>query len=519
MTESVKADPTLSTSTPSLEEAAREQAAPPPSVPVTQEAKGPDQPSPVPIPPEEEGRKDKDFLSRRPPSLDNEQRYGGGGRRHSAFDAEIERELEEAMGGLNASELLAEPVRRRDQPAPTTPGRLLGKVLSIHGPDVFVDVPGGRSQGVLSLTQFPDGPPEPGTEVEVSIEGYDRANGLVLLSRKGAAQSVDWSSVANGMIVDALVTATNKGGLEVQVNGIRGFLPISQIDLFRVENAEQYINQRLRCEVVEVDPRERNLVLSRRILLEREREENREKLWKELAEGQVRSGVVRSVKDFGAFVDLGGVDGLLHVSEMSWARVKDAAEVVQPGQTLKVIVLKIDHERRKLSLGLKQLTASPWDDVQTKYIPGHRVKGKVTRIMDFGAFVELEPAVEGLIHVSELSPQRVRRVTDVVKPDQEVEVLVLSVDSAQRRISLSLKAALAQQAEAAAESEEEEEEAPPPKPRTAHHASARRHRRQAASANSSPGPNLTGKGRGSCRIVSVAPPGGFLSVVGRQRPF
>jgi small subunit ribosomal protein S1 len=339
-------------------------------------------------------------------------------------------------------------------------------VLSIHGPDVFVDVPGGRSQGVLPLTQFPEGPPAPGTEVEITIEGYDRANGLVLLSRRGAAQTVDWSSVAGGMIVEALVTATNKGGLEVQVSGIRGFMPISQIDLFRVENPEQYINQRLNCEVVEVDPDDRKLVVSRRIVLEREREENREKLWQDLAEGQIRTGVVRSVRDFGAFIDLGGVDGLLHISEMSWVRVKDAAEVVKPGQTLKVVVLKIDREHRKLSLSLKQLMPSPWDDVQAKYPPGSRVKGKVTRIMDFGAFVELEPAVEGLIHVSELSPQRVRRVIDVVKPDQEVEVLILSVDPAQRRISLSLKAALAQQEEAAVEEDESEEDAPPPKPRT-----------------------------------------------------
>jgi small subunit ribosomal protein S1 len=245
-------------------------------------------------------------------------------------------------------------------------------------------------------------------------------------------------------------------------------MPISQIDLFHVDNAEQFVNQRLRCEVVEVQPEEHNLVVSRRVLLEREREENREKLWQELAEGQVRTGVVRSVKDFGAFIDLGGVDGLLHVSEMSWVRVKNAAEVVQPGQTIKVVILKIDRDGRKLSLGLKQLTASPWDNIQDKYPLGTRVKGTISRLADFGAFVELEPAVEGLIHVSELSPQRVRRVMDIVKPGQEVEVLVLSVDPAQRRIGLSLKAALAQAEEKVEETEEAEPEEPPkpPRPRT-----------------------------------------------------
>jgi small subunit ribosomal protein S1 len=187
-----------------------------------------------------------------------------------------------------------------------------------------------------------------------------------------------------------------------------------------------------------------------------------------LAEGQVRQGVVRSVKDFGAFVDLGGVDGLVHVSEMSWTRVQDATKVVQPGQTVKVVVLKIDLERRKLSLGMKQLTESPWDNIAEKYIPGTVVTGKVTRLMDFGAFVELEPAIEGLIHISELAPQRVYRVKDLVQPGQEVTVKILSVDPGQRRISLSLKDAQAKEPEKVEEEQEEQvpEVVKPPRPRT-----------------------------------------------------
>ena len=212
--------------------------------------------------------------------------------------------------------------------------------------------------------------------MEVHIEGFDNANGVLLLSRKGAAVQADWASVAVGMIVEARVTETNKGGLAVEINGIRGFMPISQIDLYRVEDAAQFVNQKLLCMVTEVDPSERNLVVSRRALLEKEREENREKLWAELDEGQVREGIVRSVRDFGAFVDLGGVDGLIHVSEMSWQRVKDPSEVVQPGQTVKVVVLKLDREHRKVSLGLKQLTASPWDDVTEKYHTGQVVDGQ-----------------------------------------------------------------------------------------------------------------------------------------------
>ena len=314
------------------------------------------------------------------------------------------------------------------------------------------------------MQQFEEGPPAIGTEVLVSIEGYDQANGLLLLARQGAAVVADWSTVAPGMIVEARVLSTNKGGLTVDVNGIRGFMPVSQIDLYRVEETEQFVNQRLRCVVTDVDPAERNLVVSRRALQEKEREEAREKLWLELAEGQTREGIVRSIKDFGAFVDLGGVDGLLHVSEMSWSRVEKADQLVKVGQKVTVLVLKIDPERRKISLGLKQLTASPWDNVGLTFPEGTVARGKVTRLADFGAFVELEPGIEGLIHISELAPQRVRRVADVVQAGQDVQVMVLAIDKDQRRISLSLKAALPKETEP----EEEEEELPlkPPRPRT-----------------------------------------------------
>jgi small subunit ribosomal protein S1 len=402
------------------------------------------------------------------PSLQQEQSYGFG-RRIDAFDEEMERQLQEAMSGMSDKDLYGEPAQqtRRGKAAPAE-GPKKGKVFRIHGQDVFIDLPGGRTQGVLPLLQFPDGPPAIGTEIEITIEGFDHANGVMILSRKGAAVEADWSSVTAGMTVEARVTATNKGGLSVDVNGIRGFMPISQIDLYRVEDAEPFVNQKLLCLVTEVDPVERNLVVSRRALLEKDREEQREKMWKTLAEGQVHQGIVRSVKDFGAFVDLGGVDGLLHVSEMSWQRVQDASSIVQPGQSIKVVVLKIDFEKRKVGLGLKQLTASPWDTVTEKYHAGDIVSGKVSRLMDFGAFVELEPAIEGLIHISELAPQRVFRVGDIVQEGQAVQVKVLSVDPSQRRISLSLKAAQPKEPEAAPEEPEPEPEVPvkPPRPRT-----------------------------------------------------
>ena len=387
------------------------------------------------------------------PTLEEEARFQTGPKLKD-LDAEIEGELEAALADFSDQTMQAP-----EQPAPEATGGKRGKVLRVHGPDVFVEVPGGRSQGLLPVQQFPEGPPAPGTMVDVNIEGYDAANGLLVLTRRGSAVVADWSSVAEGMIVEARVTASNKGGLAVDVNGIRGFMPISQIDLYRVENADQFVNQRLTCMVTEVQPQERNLVVSRRALLEKEREENRERLWNELAEGQVREGIVRSVRDFGAFVDLGGADGLLHVSEMSWSRVADASTVVQPGQKIKVVVLKLDREARKIGLGLKQLLASPWDTIEQKYIIGSIVPGKVTRLMDFGAFVELEPGLEGLVHISELSPQRVRRVTDFVQEGQEVQVKVLDIDKAQKRIALSLKGAIPEAIEEA-EEETEEPEAP-----------------------------------------------------------
>jgi small subunit ribosomal protein S1 len=385
------------------------------------------------------------------------------------LDAEIADELEAALKDMDTKSLMGadDSKRARDQAAAQGDhGRKKGKVISIHGPDVFIDIPGGRGQGVLTMEHFPDGPPDIGAELEISIEGYDPVNGLLILTRRGVAVHADWSSVTEGMIVEARVVETNKGGLAVDVNGIRGFMPVSQIDRFRVENTEQFVNQKLMCIVTDVDKEARNLVVSRRALLEKEREEAREKLWTELDEGQVRQGVVGSVRDFGAFVDLGGVDGLLHVSEISWKRIADATQVLQQGQMIKVVVLKIDREKRKLSLGLKQLESNPWDNIQVKYVHGYVVPGKVTRTMDFGAFVELEPGVEGLIHISELARNKVWRVTDVVKPGQDVQVKILAVDPEARRISLSLRDALPEEpVKAEIEEEEEVVEEKPAKPR------------------------------------------------------
>jgi len=365
-------------------------------------------------------------------------------------DAFIERELEEAMMGISETDLMGgEPMPKRKKGQEPLPQMKLGKVFRIHDQDVFIELPGGRKQGVLSMLHFPEGTPVIGQEVEVKIEGFDGANGVMLLSRKGSAvYNANWNTVAVGMTVEARVTGVNKGGLEVDVHGIRGFMPVSQIEMFRINELEPYLNQKLICMVAEVDVASQNLVVSRRDILEKEKAEAKEKLWAELKEGQVREGIVRSVMPFGAFVDLGGVDGLLHISEMSWSRQIDATKLFQSGQKVKVVVLKIDPETRKVGLGFKQLEENPWDVFSKENWPGAVVTGKVTKLAEFGAFIELSPGIEGLVHLSELSTVRVRRAQDVVKVGQEIQVKIQSIDLETKRISLSIKALTAPEASA-----------------------------------------------------------------------
>jgi ribosomal protein S1 len=392
------------------------------------------------------------------------------------WDAGLQAELDAALSGFDAASFEVGSPRSGKSAGPRDrdsdrgqegrPGARTGKVIGVRAKCIFVDL-GGKSEGILSVTDFEDGKlPEPGSSIEVVVERFDPDEGVQILRLKGAAIDADWTNLKKGVTVEARATKAVKGGLEVDVDGIRGFLPISQIDLSRVDDAASYINQKFKAIVTEANQREKNLVVSRREVLEQERAEQREKTWATLEEGQIRDGVVRSIKDFGAFVDLGGVDGLLPIGEMSWSRVSKVDEMVKTGDQVKVKVLKIDRTARKLTLGLKQLTPSPWEVAADKYPRGMMVKGKVSKIMDFGAFVELEPGIEGLIHISELSPTRVRRVVDIVKPAQEVEVRILKVEPEVKRIALSLLPAKGA-APAVAEEEEpadENETPPPPRP-------------------------------------------------------
>ena len=392
-----------------------------------------------------------------------------------SWDSDLDAELEAAMAGFDESAFeVGNPKRapREERAGGLAPqggrgqesrsGPQMGKVISIRGKSVFVDL-GAKSEGIVPVDQFEGNLPNPGDMIEVRIDHFDTAEGILILSLKGAAVDATWENLRKGLIVEARVTKTNKGGLDVEVGGIRGFLPIGQIDINRVEDASIYVSQKLRVVVTEANQREKNLVVSARELLEQERAEKREQTWKTLEEGQIHEGVVRSLKPFGAFVEIGGVDGLIHVGDMSWSRVSDPSALLKVGDKVEVKVLKIDRVTQKVGLGLKQLMPSPWDLVDQKYHRGQTVPGKVTRIMDFGAFVEIEPGIEGLIHISELSPTRVRRVIDIIKPEQEVEVRIVRIDAEDKKIALSLLPLPT--APAPAEAGEEEDDLPkPPKP-------------------------------------------------------
>jgi small subunit ribosomal protein S1 len=374
---------------------------------------------------------------------------------------ELEQEYLAAVGDMSLDDLLDEQAAGGPPPELAPESRIAGRVVKIHREDVFVDLP-GRNQGIVPLRQF-DQPPELGAELELVVTRLNAEEGLYELSRPTAAVDVgNWYDVAEGQIVEVTVTGSNKGGLECQVASLRGFIPLGQLSIYRVEQPEDYVGQRLACVVTEANRERRNLVLSHRAVMERERAELREKLLAELAPGQIREGVVRSIKDFGAFVDLGGVDGLVHISQLSWDRVGHPSEVVELGQTIKVRVEKFDKESGKVSLSYREVGENPWTNVASKFPIGARMNGVVTRLMDFGAFVKLAPGVEGLIHVSELSYQRVWRPSDVLNEGQEVEVKVLSVDEEQQRIGLSLKALMDRPVKPSDKNVADEDLAPPP---------------------------------------------------------
>lgn len=371
---------------------------------------------------------------------------------NTTLDQSLEAEINAAMAGAMAVPT-APPIGEGSpsstlEPLPATedqlePGtKLKAKVQTITAEDVFCEV-GYRCPGVVPLRQFPQGKqPRVGEEFLVHVEKFDADAGVIRVNLPKASRKHrgGWEELGVGQVVECVVNKTNKGGLEVTINNLRAFLPASQVDLGFVSSLDSYVGQRFAVEVTEVNPAKRNLVVSRRAVLIHERKEAAANFWPKVDVGQQYPGRVKTIKDYGAFVDIGGVDGFLHIGEMSWSRLKHPTDVVHEGMQIDVVIISLDREKQKIGLGMRQLSQNPWDRIEEKYGVGSNVTGKVTRTADFGAFVELEPSVEGLIHISELDHKRVKKVTDVLTVGQEVNVQVLEVSPDRQRISLSLKA-------------------------------------------------------------------------------
>ena len=318
------------------------------------------------------------------------------------------------------------------------------RVLDIRDNMVVLDI-GFKSEGTIPLEEFKDHPDlKIGDEVEVLLEHLEDQEGSVVLSKKKADFMRVWERIRVAYESDQPVEGTLvkkiKGGVVVDLMGVDAFLPGSQIALRRVPNIDELLGQKYEFKIIKLNKRRRNIVVSRRVILEQERAGKREKLMKDLAKDQVRKGVVKNITDFGAFIDLGGVDGLLHITDMSWGRISHPSELVAIGAELEVKVLDIDWERERISLGLKQLQSYPWKDVAEKYPVGTRVQGKVVSITNYGAFIELEPGIEGLVHISEMSWTRnVRHPSKLVSIGEAIEAVVLKVDPNEEKISLGMK--------------------------------------------------------------------------------
>jgi len=324
--------------------------------------------------------------------------------------------------------------------------QLIGTVIAVSGDSVVLDI-GYKIEGILPLTAFQNTGEsvKPGDNVPVNIKGRN-PEGYYELSRGKIRRPTDWASLekafADKTTIAGTVMAVVKGGLSVDV-GVRAFMPASRSGVREEAEMEKLVGQEIRCRIIKLDVTDEDVVVDRRAVAEEEEHAIKDRRYTEIKEGDSVSGIVRSLTDYGAFVDIGGVDGLLHVGDISWGRINKPADVLSPGQQIDAIVLKIDPEKKRISLGIKQLQAQPWDTAAEKYKIGERVRGTVTRLMDFGAFVELEPGIEGLIHISEMSwGRRVRKTSDVVKPGDTVEAVILGVNIAERRLSLGLKQAL-----------------------------------------------------------------------------
>jgi len=362
------------------------------------------------------------------------------------------------------------------------PGDILqGKVVHISQDGVLVDV-GAKSEGIIHLRDLthrrvdrPEDVVQLGDVVSVYVLGYDGEEGAMNLSKRRADEELAWerleSSQKNNEVLEAPVVEVVKGGLVVDV-GLRGFIPASLIAQGFVHDLAPFLGQTVRVRVVEIDRHKRRAILTRKDVLSEEGQAKQEEVWSKIEEGQIWDGIVKSITDFGAFIDLGGVDGLLHISEMSWSRIAHPSEILELGQPVRVKVIRLNPEKGKISLGLRQVEGSPWDKVAEHFVEGRVYHGTVVRLATFGVFVQLEPGIDGLVHISQLADYRVTNPAEVVEVGQEIAVKILQVDPDRKRISLSKRDADAEGGLGAVLTSDAEsaEDAGPPQRMTAYHA-------------------------------------------------
>jgi len=318
-----------------------------------------------------------------------------------------------------------------------------GTIIEVRPKEVLIDI-GYKSEGVVAGAEFEDiKAVKVGDEVNVLIEKLEDKDGMVVLSKEKAEFKQNWDRILSickeGGTVSGKVKAVVKGGLLVNI-GVEAFLPASQIDIIPPKNLTGFVGNAYDFKVVKINQERQNIVLSRRELIEQERNERRAKLLSEMTPGDIRKGTVKNITDFGAFIDLNGLDGLLHITDMSWGRIGHPSEILKVGQEIDVVVLDINREKERVSLGLKQKLTNPWENIDAKYQVGQKVKGRVVNLVPYGAFVELEPGVEGLVHVTELSwTKRIAKPADVLKAEQEIEAIVLGINREEQKISLGVR--------------------------------------------------------------------------------
>ena len=356
---------------------------------------------------------------------------------------ELDQKVEEAFKELSQTDVEHKYEESVKEFEPDT--ILKGRVLNVVNEEVIVDI-GYKSEGVIPLYEFGENADvDIGDEIEVLLDEIDETTGMIRLSKRKADRIRAWNDILSthkeGDVVRGTVQRKIKGGLLVDV-GVPVFLPASQVSLRRTADISEFIGREIEARIIKIDEARMNIVVSRRKLVEEQRETAKKKLLEEIQEGEIRRGVVKNIADFGAFVDLGGIDGLLHITDMSWTRINHPSEAVAIDQEIEVMVLRVDREKERIALGLKQLVPSPWDEIELKYPVGSKVKGKVTNVTSYGAFVQLENGLEGLVHVSEMSwTRRVNHPSEVVKVGDDVDVVILEIDKEKQEIGLGMKQA------------------------------------------------------------------------------